>query len=195
MSESESESGTVPASRLISFVAGAEGDWQIVSMTAVRGAALAPAQRLSMRAGPQPGQPVGWVLQGVTSHERYVTRSERTELVARQEGLGRAGATCAALIPLRKSAAWWALTQDERREILEERSQHIRIGLRALPAVARRLHHCRDLGHEAPFDFLTWFEFAPQDAQAFDELVAALRATPEWDYVEREVDLRLLRAG
>jgi hypothetical protein len=28
---------------------------------------------------------------------------------------------------------------------------------------------------------------------AFDELVARLRATAEWDYVEREVDIRLRR--
>src|SRR2546428_7160638 len=31
-----------------------------------------------------------------------------------------------------------------------------------LPAIARRLYHCRDLGE--PFDFLTWFEYAPADA-------------------------------
>ena len=28
-----------------------------------------------------------------------------------------------------------------------------------LASVARRLHHCRDLGPDEPFDFLTWFEF------------------------------------
>jgi hypothetical protein len=60
-----------------------------------------------------------------------------------------------------------------------------------LPAVARRLYHGRDLGE--PFDFLTWFEYAPRDARAFEELVSRLRATPEWDYVEREIDIRLAR--
>jgi hypothetical protein len=65
--------------------------------------------------------------------------------------------------------------------------------LRYLPAIARRLHHSRDLGE--PFDFLTWFEFAPQDEPAFDDLLAALRATEEWNYVEREVDIRLERAN
>ena len=65
---------------------------------------------------------------------------------------------------------------------------------RYLPAIARRLHHCRDLGYAEPFDFLTWFEYAPSDAAAFDELVAALRASPEWTFVEREVDVRLVRA-
>jgi hypothetical protein len=50
-------------------------------------------------------------------------------------------------------------------------------GLRYLPAVARRLHHGRDLGE--PFDFLTWFEFAPEAAGDFEELVATLRETTE----------------
>ena len=44
-----------------------------------------------------------------------------------------------------------------------------------------------------PFDFLTWFEFAPGDAAGFEELVQQLRATEEWSYVEREIDLRLAR--
>src|SRR5437899_2558752 len=44
-----------------------------------------------------------------------------------------------------------------------------------------------------PFDFLTWFEFAPEHATAFEELVAMLRATEEWSFVEREVDVRLMR--
>jgi len=81
-------------------------------------------------------------------------------------------------------------TEDERRAILEERSHHIAIGLEYLPAIARRLHHSRDLGEG--FDFLTWFEFAPTDAAAFDEVLARLRATEEWTYVEREVEIRLV---
>jgi hypothetical protein len=60
-----------------------------------------------------------------------------------------------------------------------------------LPAVARRLHHSRELGE--PFDFLTWFEYAPENAEAFEELVCRLRSTAEWRYVEREVDIRASR--
>jgi hypothetical protein len=74
---------------------------------------------------------------------------------------------------------------------MEDRSHHISGTLRYLPAIARKLYHCRDLAE--PFDFLTWFEFAPRDANLFDDLVAGLRASPEWDYVEREVDIRLER--
>ena len=114
---------------------------------------------------------------------------------ARREGAtgGRAGRAsaaprrnCAALIPIRKNAAWWELTQQERRRIFEDKSHHIANSLKYLPAVARQLYHCRDLGE--PFDFLTWFEYAPEHAAQFEELVAMLRATEEWNYVEREVD-------
>ncbi|MFX6201819.1 chlorite dismutase family protein, partial [Acinetobacter baumannii] len=82
-----------------------------------------------------------------------------------QQGLGRPEARCAALIPIRKNPAWWALAQDERRAILEEQSHHIAIGLEYLPPIARRLYHARELGQ--PFDFLTWFEYAPEHAEAF----------------------------
>ena len=119
------------------------------------------------------------------------TAREHCELAARQQPLGRARATRAALIPVRKSEAWWDLAQDERRHIFEESSHHIATGLDYLPAVARRLHHGRDLGE--PFDFLTWFEFAPEHSAAFEELVRRLRETEEWTYVEREIDLRLAR--
>jgi chlorite dismutase len=127
----------------------------------------------------------------VTSNARYTTEAERIELTTRQPGLGRPEAGRAALIPIRKSEAWWDLAQDDRRAIFEERSRHIETGLMYLPAVARRLYHCRDLGE--PFDFLTWFEYAPADAAGFEELVRKLRETEEWSYVQREVDIRLTR--
>lgn len=98
----------------------------------------------------------------------------------------------AALIPIRKTADWWALAQDERRAIFEEQSHHTAIGMDYLPAIARKLYHARDLGE--PFDFLTWFEFAPEHEAAFEALVARLRATREWTYVDREIDIRLVRA-
>jgi chlorite dismutase len=128
----------------------------------------------------------------VTSNERYVTRAEHDALAAVQEPLGRPAARSAAFIPVTKSDAWWALAQDERRRVFEESSHHVAVGLQYLPAVARRLHHGRDLGE--PFDFLTWFEFAPEAVDEFDELVAILRGTEERSYVVHEVDIRLVRA-
>jgi len=63
--------------------------------------------------------------------------------------------------------------------------------MKYLPRIARRLYHSRDLGE--PFDFLTWFEFAPENAQAFDDLVGMLRSREEWSFVDREVEIRLAR--
>lgn len=179
--------------RLFSFVGGAAGPWKAVESRCICGEALLPVARVELMAGPAEVPSAGWVLSGVTSNERYVTRPEKELLVAKQEGLNRPEATRAVLIPIKKSAAWWALTQDERREIFEAQSHHNQIGMEYLPAIARRLHHCRDLPEEQAFDFLTWFEFAPEATPAFDKLLARLRASVEWTYVEREVEIRLVR--
>lgn len=193
---------TTPSPRLFSFVGGSLGGWSVVSANAIVGDPLPVVDRLDFVTGGVGVAPAGakWVLRGVTSNARYTTRSEKESLVKKQASLGRPAATLAALIPIRKSAQWWELTQDERREIFEERSRHTAVGLEYLPGVARRLHHCRDLGrHDSseaePFDFLTLFDYAPADAAAFDDLVAALRSTLEWLYVEREVDIRLERVS
>ena len=181
---------------LVVFAGGASGPWRIQRIDAVLGESLPIAERLLVLEGEEAGHPpaeADWVLRGVTSNERYVNEAERAALTARQAGLGRPEATCAALIPIRKSETWWELTQEARREIFEERSRHIATSLPYLPAVARRLHHGRDLGE--PFDFLTWFEYAPAYREAFEELVGKLRETEEWTYVEREVDMRLIRDG
>jgi hypothetical protein len=180
------------SSRIFSFSGGMDGPWRVVSGAAVTGEPLGPVARVDVVNAylPPPSGEAGWILRGAASNERYVTRPEHDMLAAAQPPLGRPEATRAALIPITKSAAWWLLCQDERRAILEERSHHIAIGARYLPAIARKLHHSRDLGE--PFDFLTWFEYSPPDAGAFDDLVGALRATEEWSFVEREVDVRLV---
>ena len=180
--------------RMAHFVGGATGQWRVQSVTTLCGAAWPASEYVSMAQGPAPEVVAPhWVLRGLTSNERYVTRAEKSSLLAKQEGLGRPNAHCAALIPIRKNAAWWSCTQDERRDILEVQSKHIEIGLRYLPEIARKLHHCRDLESLEPFDFLTWFEFAPENTNAFEDLLAALRSSREWSYVEREVDIRLMR--
>ncbi len=179
--------------RMFSFVGGAMGPWRVLRMEAQIGQSLPWAPRveaISSLVASCPKDAV-WLLRGVTSNERYVTRAERQLLETKQPALGRPDAVHAALIPIRKSDTWWELAQDERRELFEERSEHIKTGLRYLPAIARRLHHSRDLGEE--FDFLTWFEYAPEHSEAFEELVVTMRASEEWKYVSREVDIRLVR--
>lgn len=181
--------------RLYTFIGGDAGPWTMTESRTIAGDALPVVRKLNIVNESVTALPEGavWMLRGVTSNERYVTRPEKDQLLAKQQGLGRPEANCAVLIPIRKNAAWWALTQDERRAIFEDKSQHTATGLKYLPAIARRLHHCRDLGASEPFDFLTWFEFAKADSAAFDDLLAALRATEEWKFVERECEIRLMK--
>jgi hypothetical protein len=183
-------------SRLFTFAGVADGGpWRVTSAAAVVGEPLPEVGGISVQAGDTAPPGSAWVLRGVTSNDRYASRPERDDLRARQASMGRPQATRGALIPIRKDARWWALTQDERLAIFTASSRHIAVGMAALPQVARRLHHCRDLGAAEPFDFLTFFDFAPEDEPVFDELLRALRATEEWRYVDREVDLRLERVG
>jgi len=183
--------------RLFSFVGGETGPWQVVDFQTIIGDTLTNVPRLYLVNGDVGKLPENakWLLRGLTSNERYIIQTEKDQLVAIQPKLNRPQATCAALIPIRKTASWWGLAQDERRRIFEESSKHVKTGLKYLPAVARRLHHCRDLGEKEPFDFLTWFEYAPSDSKSFDELVVELRASEEWAYVDREIDIRVVRDG
>jgi hypothetical protein len=182
----------VVPSDLVSFVAGTEGLWRIDGILAPKGETLPPAARLAVVEGDAADRAQGrWALRGMVGPEVSVEGVEHDALAAEQPPLGRPEARCAALIAVRKSSAWWALPHDERRAVLEERSHHMAAGLAYLPAVARRLHHAHELSE--PFDFLSWFEYSPADQEAFDELVARLRTTQEWSYVEREVDVRVTR--
>src|SRR6185295_8803168 len=178
------------------FRGGQSGAWRVTRFAAVKGAALAPTPSLSVVHSLTIALPIlpsttSWRLAGVASHLRYTERAEKKQLDAVRAEIGRPEATHAALIPIKKSAAWWELTQEERRQIFEDRSHHIANSQKYLPTIARQLYHSRDLGE--PFDFLTWFEYEPANAEAFEELVGMLRATEEWNYVDREVDIRVER--
>lgn len=174
---------------LTRFLGTNTGQWRITSIKAVCGAGLPQAQFLNIDGDAEP-RSIAWTIRGAASNLRYTTASERMTLMAKQEGLGRAASIRAALIPIRKSEKWWAMAQDERRAVYE-RGAHLPIGLDYLPGVARKLYHSRD--HGEPFDFLTWFEFAPEEEPAFDQMLARLRSCAEWEFVDREVDIRLSR--
>jgi chlorite dismutase len=169
------------------FRGGDHGPWQVVSQKTLAGPAMPSFARLDI--GPDVIVPATWQARGFNSNLRYTTGRERTELLANGAPADRQD-QCAVLIPMSKNDAWWALAQDERLAIYA-RGRHMRIGMTVLPAVFRRLYHCRDLGEA--FDFLTWFEFAPEDEPAFDEMLRQLRACEEWDYVNAESEIRLRR--
>jgi hypothetical protein len=99
---------------LVAFTAGEEGEWSVTSVAPVTGDPLPAAPQLAVREGPAAAAALGgthqsaaaWALAGVTSNLRYTTRDELKQLVPVSEGLGRPAATRAALIPIKKSAAW-----------------------------------------------------------------------------------------
>lgn len=175
------------------FIGGSKGIWKVVTMDTISGHSLEHVSHIDILQSSATKENNGlWTLTGFTSNVRYAEKAEREKLNAIQAGLGRQKATCAALIPIRKTETWWAMAQDERRKIFETKSHHTETGLKYLPAIARKLYHCRDIGQ--PFDFLTWFEYAPEDSNAFEDLVFSLRQTEEWLYVDREIDIRLVKA-
>lgn len=161
----------------MAFVAGFEGLWLVEGMTAPVGEPLAPAARLSVVEGPAAEIAEGrWVLRGVVSGQGEDARAD-------QLPLGRPDARCAALLAVRMSPAWWERAAEDRRAL----SANIQHG----PAISRRIHRARD--RDEPFDVLTWFEFAPDLQSELNEVVARLRESEEWSYVERDVELRLIR--
>lgn len=162
-------------------------------MLPLSGQPLDPAPFFDVRNGYLMKAPVDfrWLLRGVTSSQSFASDSEDFCQMLPQPQLGRPSATCAAFIPLKKKQAWWELSELEKREI--HKGEMLRAGssLKRLQGIARQLHHCRDLGE--PFDFLAWFEYSPEDSAAFEGMLASLRSSEEWSYVEREVDVRLMR--
>ena len=177
---------------IFDFVGGDSGQWKVKEIKVVIGDSLENVPYLKIVPSSATKSDEGvWKLKGVRSNLRYSEKIEEDKLVSIQAGLGRLEATHAALIPIHKSEDWWKLAQDDRRKIFEAQSKHITTGLKYLPAIARRLYHCRDFNE--PFDFLTWFEYAPKDSDTFEELVRELRKTQEWKYVDREVDIRLIK--
>ncbi len=174
------------------FIGTISGPWKVLQMNTLLGEGLEEIPYLRMEQSNLNSQSDDiWTLKGFTSNIRYAVKEEKEKLASVQEGLGRQQASLAALIPIRKNEIWWNLAQDERRKIFESDSHHTEIGLKYLPAIARKLFHSRDLGQ--PFDFLTWFEFAPEHKALFDELLSVLRNTEEWKYIDREIDIRLQR--
>ena len=174
------------------FIGGDKGQWEVISINTVCGLPIETVKYLEILPNLTTTANKGvWTLTGFTSNVRYAEKDEREKLIAIQADLGRPLATYAALIPIKKNELWWSMAQDERRKIFESQSHHTETGLKYLPAIARKLYHSRDIGQ--PFDFLTWFEYAPEDSEKFEELVKLLRQTEEWKYVDREIDIRLIK--
>ena len=127
-------------------------------------------------------------------HGSVSTASERARFVPAEKGLPWTGhpvdlmaganlspvATFIAKIPIRESAAWWDLPPDIGARSLKK---HPTTPPSAWNICRPSLGNCTIAAN--------WFEYAPDYEAAFDDLLTRLRATPEWAFVEREVDIRL----
>lgn len=142
-----------------------------------------------------PEQSVKAEWRGMVRHLQYTVQAHRQELQqlsAKEYGLDH---TTAVLIPIRKSAEWWALAQDQRQEHFRKpsaRENHSTIGHRYASQIYRKLYHCRYLEPLPEYDFLTYFEFPEDDTPVFKEILKSLRdldLNPEWKFVDREVEI------
>jgi len=125
-------------------------------------------------------------LRGVAQHLHYTTAEERADLTARSRTELSPGVT-AVLIPIRKSEAWWQMAHDQRGHHFHAKGGHTAIGTPYADKIFRKLYHARYLG--SGFDFLTYFEFPDAEENAFRKLLAELRTTEEWSFVEDEYEV------
>jgi hypothetical protein len=133
---------------------------------------------------------------GSTQHLVYTDAATRGELS--QSSRASTG-PIAVLIPICKSAAWWALAQDERQAYFSRGRHpgHTSLGRPFAARIYRRLYHARYLPGSS-WDFLTYFEFPETERQAFQQLLAILRdpeQNPEWAFVERELEIWMRKRG
>lgn len=77
----------------------------------------------------------------------------------------------AIVVPIRKDAAWWQASQDERAAMMKE---HTEASLAYLKTVKRKLYHASGLDD---LDFITYFETAKLDD--FNNLILALERVQE----------------
>jgi len=118
-------------------------------------------------------------LVGMTKPLNYISKDKSPDLNA---GLSSASYTgdaprYAFMIPVKKSADWWNLSQEQR---LKEMEVHTMPTLAYLVNVKRKLYHSTGLDDT---DFITYFE--TNDLGAFNNLMLSLASVPENRYNTR----------
>lgn len=115
-------------------------------------------------------------LVGMTQALNYITKDKSPNLNAGLTGATYRDATprYAFVIPVKKNADWWNLTDEQR---LKEMEIHTLPTLANLVNVKRKLYHSTGLDDT---DFITYFETA--DLGAFNNLMLALAKVPENKY-------------
>ena len=140
------------------------------------------------------------IFRGVTQHLHYTDTKVRDELLASSRtAVDGSMDTVAVIIPIRKSAAWWALSQDQRQSFFhksKEKAGHTGIGTPYASRIFRKLYHARYSGAPVPYDFVTYFEFPVNEVESFRALLQELRdlnKNPEWESVELEFEIWLTK--
>ncbi|AKH20367.1 chlorite dismutase family protein [Sedimenticola thiotaurini] len=118
-------------------------------------------------------------LVGVTKALNYIDKKQSPSLNA---GLKSATYSAAPpryflVVPVKKSAEWWNMTQEERLKKMEE---HTAPTLAYLVNVKRKLYHSTGIDDT---DFITYFE--TDDIEAFNNLMISLASVPENLYQPR----------
>jgi len=115
-------------------------------------------------------------LVGMTKALNYITKDKSPNLNAGLTGATYSDATprYAFVIPVKKNADWWNLTDEQR---LKEMETHTLPTLANLVNVKRKLYHSTGLDDT---DYITYFETA--DLGAFNNLMLALAKVPENKY-------------
>ena len=142
------------------------------------------------------------VFRGVTQHLHYTGKEDKEKLtVESRMPVAVAPNTTAVIIPIRKSAAWWALTQDQRQAFFHKTKTsdgHTNIGMPFAGKIFRKLYHSRYTGTPLPYDFVTYFEFPSELTADFQDLLKQLRdpkTNPEWESVEMEFEIWMTKGS
>jgi Chlorite dismutase len=136
------------------------------------------------------------LFQGVPQHLQYTTGAQRADLNKRSRSELLPGKdTVVVVIPIRKSAAWWALPHDERLAHFQKKGDkigHTAIGAKYVERIYRKLYHTRYAVETKDHDFITYFEFDRAHTDDFKSLLTQLRdpqQNPEWNFVDREYEI------
>jgi hypothetical protein len=136
------------------------------------------------------------LFRGLPEHLQYTTGEQRADLNKRSRAeLPPGKDTVAVIIPIRKTAAWWALPHDERNAHFHKKGDkigHTAIGAKYVERIYRKLYHTRYAVDNKDHDFITYFEFERAHTDDFQNLLRQLRdpqQNPEWTFVDHEYEI------
>lgn len=126
--------------KLTTFYGGRLGSWKVREFNTIIGKPIKTVDRIEMINPNQQSRKIesDWTFQGISSNLRYATKKEKIMFDKTPPIIGKHENSFAAFIPMSKSEEWWLLTQDERRKIFEEKSDHIKISSNYLETIQRK---------------------------------------------------------